>query len=463
MTDSLFKINVLVVLLLLFSNVSANNNTKQEAIISGIPWYDQHGKQVSAHGACVVKEGRKYYLFGEYKNDSTNAFTGFSCYSSSDLYNWKLERMVLPVQNSGKLGPNRVGERVKVMKCPLTGEYVMYMHVDDLNYKDQFVGYATSKKINGVYTFQGALLFNGKPVKKWDMGTFQDTDGKGYVITHSGNLYQLADDYKSITAQIVKDMTRHCEAPVIFKWNGIYYWIGSKLTSWEKNDNYYFTATSLGGPWAECGLIAPEGTLTWNSQSTFVLPIAGSEDTTLMFMGDRWSFPRQHSAATYVWQPLEISQGKLSMPVYFESWKVNLSTGKYQKFNPETMSVFSTNSKQGQWKSENNLLKSNEKDAKLTFKFKGGKVGIKAVSNTISGYAEINIKDHKNKIVLSSIVDFYSKNEYSSQIFLSPGLKLGEYTLTIQVLGDHPSWTDKSKTIYGSTDNFVTIEDVYVL
>ena len=40
-------------------------------------------------------------------------------YSSSDLTNWQFERVVLPVQKDGILGQNRVGERAKVMKCPL--------------------------------------------------------------------------------------------------------------------------------------------------------------------------------------------------------------------------------------------------------------------------------------------------------------------------------------------------------
>ena len=96
-----------------------------------------------------MKDGSRYYLFGEKHSDTSNAFAGFTCYSSHDLYNWKFERVALPVQPSGKLGPNRVGERVKVMKCPTTGEYVMYMHVDTLGYKDQFVGYATANSITG--------------------------------------------------------------------------------------------------------------------------------------------------------------------------------------------------------------------------------------------------------------------------------------------------------------------------
>ncbi len=92
---------------------------ENKAIVSGVSWFDQNNQEVNAHGGCVVKEGDKYYLFGEYKSDTINAFTGFSCYSSSDMVNWKFEKIVLPVQENGLLGPNRIGERVKVMKSPL--------------------------------------------------------------------------------------------------------------------------------------------------------------------------------------------------------------------------------------------------------------------------------------------------------------------------------------------------------
>ena len=139
----------------------------EKVVNNGIPWFDDRGEIVNAHGACIVKENGRYYLFGEYKSDKSNAFPGFSCYSSDDLVNWKFERVVLPVQPSGILGPNRVGERVKVMKYPSTGEYVMYMHADDMNYKDPHIGYATCSIIAGEYKLHGPLLYEGKPIRRW--------------------------------------------------------------------------------------------------------------------------------------------------------------------------------------------------------------------------------------------------------------------------------------------------------
>lgn len=32
------------------------------SIVNGVPWTDDHGKPVNAHGACIVEENGKYYL-----------------------------------------------------------------------------------------------------------------------------------------------------------------------------------------------------------------------------------------------------------------------------------------------------------------------------------------------------------------------------------------------------------------
>jgi hypothetical protein len=129
--------------------------------VGGVPKFDNSGQLVNAHGTCMVEDGGRYYLFGEYKSDTANVFTGFSCYSSADFVNWQFERIVLPQQKDGLLRPDRVGERVKVIRCSATGEYVMYMHCDDVGYNDPHIGYATCKTVNGDYEFQGVLLYEG--------------------------------------------------------------------------------------------------------------------------------------------------------------------------------------------------------------------------------------------------------------------------------------------------------------
>lgn len=424
-------------------------------IVSGIPWYDRYGHTVSAHGGGILKDKGKYYLFGEYKSDSSNVFNGFSCYSSADLSHWTFECIALPVQPTGALGPNRVGERPKVMRCPATGEYVMLMHVDSVNYKDQYVGYATSSTVNGQYHFRGPLLFDGKPIRKWDIGVFQDKDGRGYLITHSGNLYRLSNDFHSVEEQIVKDMTPHCEAPVLFRKNGFYFWLGSELTSWERNDNYYFTATSLRGPWTAHGHFAPKGSLTWNSQSTFVLPIEGPTDTTLIFMGDRWAFPRQHTAATYLWLPLQIKADTLLLPRYLQCWQPDLQSGRWHETSLPGRTPATTPALTGQWKTETApdgqiQYASAQKGDQLTLPFRGTRIGFYGKASPQGGYARICITNRKGEVLLRTGIDCYCNYPDYSLRFLSPVLPGGNYLMTVTVEGAHGVWRNKRGDLFGS-------------
>ena len=436
---------------------SAQNMEK--VIRNGMPWFDDHGNIVNAHGACIVEEKGRYYLFGEWKSDESNAFPGFSCYSSDDLVNWKFERVVLTVQPDGILGPNRVGERVKVMKCPSTGEFVMFMHADDMGYKDPYIGYATCKTINGEYQLQGPLLYQGKPVQRWDMGTFQDTDGKGYLLIHHGPIYRLSDDYQSIEMEVAH-VKGSGESPAMFKKDGIYYMLYSNLTSWEKNDNFYFTAPKIEGPWTKQGLFCPEGTLTYNSQSTFVFPLKRGNDTIPMFMGDRWSYPHQASAATYVWMPMQVNGTKLSIPEYWQCWDFNTLKPVDILRKGKRVSMKNIKPAVG-WTENRGCFVSNAKGSVLAVPFRGTHVAVVGKSDCHSGYARVSVLNAKKDTVYSSLVDFYSKYSEKAIRIITPEMEKGNYTLLVEVTGIKPVWTDKSKTIYGSDNTFVTIDDIY--
>ena len=412
-----------------------------KAILNGVPWYDQNGKPVSAHGANIIKDGDKYYMFGEYKTDSANVFTGFSCYSSDDLCNWRFERIAFSQQKDGRMGPSRVGERPKVLRCPTTGEYVMLMHSDNLRYKDPCVCYATSKTVNGEYTFQGPLLYKGQPIKKWDIGSFMDDDGQGYLLVHHGYIYRLAPDFHSADSCLMNGLAGTGESPAMFKKDGIYYWLSSHTTSWERNDNMYFTSKSLSGPWQYGGEFAPKGSLTWNSQCSFVLTLP---DGTPMYMGDRWSFPRQQSAATYVWLPMRTNGNDLMIPDYWEAW------------SPATVSRLSlaTQHIADGWTGE-------KPGDTYKQKINGGQcIAIYGTTDSQSGYAEIAIKDNKDREVFATSIDFYSKIPATGLRWVSPKLPKGGYTLEVRVSDMKPNWTDKTKTQYGSTGYQIKITEI---
>jgi hypothetical protein len=428
-----------IIILLAALTVSA------QTIINGVPWYDQNGKVVNAHGANIIRDGNKWWMFGEYKSDTTNCFPGFGCYSSTDLSSWKFERVVLPVQKSGLLGPNRVGERPKVQKCPKTGLYVMLMHADSTNYNDQYTCLAACSSINGDYKFLGPLKYKGEPIRNWDLGFFKDDDGRAYLIAIGGKIYRLSDDYLSADS-IVAQLRGMGESPAIFKKNGIYYLLTSHLTSWERNDNYYFTATSMSGPWKKHGLFCPEGTLTWNSQTSYVLMLP---DGTPMYMGDRWSYPHQSSCATQIWLPLHADGEQLSIPEYWQVWDLG------KKRPADILSKAKSKRTVG--------FKSDMKGKSISVKFRGRQVAFTGKTNMFSGYGRVYVTDMKGKTVYESYIDFYSMVPASGILCLTPRFPYGRYRLNISVTGEKPNWSDKRKNDYGSKGYEIEVDDVYII
>ena len=160
------------------------------------------------------------------------------------------------------------------------------------------------------------------------------------------------------------------ESPAMFKKDGIYYLLYSNLTSWEKNDNFYFTAPRIEGPWTRRGLFCPEGRLTYNSQTTFVFPLRHGNDTVPMFMGDRWSYPHQASAATYVWMPLLTEGTRISIPEYWQAWDIRTLRPTDALKGGKIVSP-ADGPCPDNWKKENGAILSDTRGSTLEMKFKG--------------------------------------------------------------------------------------------
>ncbi len=314
----------------------------------GITFKDTDGDLVNAHGGGIIRVCDTFYLHGEYFLSTTtdNDFNGFSMYSSRDLATWKKEGnkgIILPQQSSGQLGPNRKGERPHIIKCPATGEFVLYAHSADVTYQaDKEVVYATSPTVNGVYKFVGSLLStSGQIAAHSDMSAYADETG-AYVVTESGHVFTLSSDCHSWVSDkqfsALNGTTGGIEAPTVFHANGTYYFVGSDKTGWRANDDFYSTATSMNGPWTYKGYIAPEGKKTWMTQSTWVQPIVGSQGTVFMYWGDHWygdqdtSNPGVHNyLTTYVFQPLIFTNGTTLLPTYLASWKIDIGAGTWSQ------------------------------------------------------------------------------------------------------------------------------------
>jgi len=295
-------------------------------------WKDTNGNFINANGAGILNYNGTYYMFGEIKKGKTWLVPGqnwecyrvpaggVSCYSSKDLSTWKYEGVALTAvigDSSNDIDTGKVIERPKVIYNELTKKFVMWMHIDAKDYSFAHAGVAVSDNPAGPYKYLGSVQPNGQMSR--DMTLFKDDDNKAYLIYSSENnntmhVCLLSDDYLSPTktwSRILIDRNR--EAPALFKNQGKYYLVTSACTGWSPNAATYAVASHPLGPWKEYdNPCTGEGAeTTFQSQSTFVLPIKGKTDQ-YIFMADKWN-KLDLENSKYVWLPLLIKNGKVEI------------------------------------------------------------------------------------------------------------------------------------------------------
>lgn len=411
-------------------------------IMNGVPWFDQNHELVNSAGGCLLVEHGTYYLFGENRYEAKYGFTGFSRYTSVDLEHWVNTGLALGPQSNGLLGPNRIGERVKVMALA-TGGYVMLMHTDDIRGFDPCVGVATAEHLTDAFQFRGPLLFNGEPIRMWHIGAFTDNDGVNYLLTHEGDIYRLAPDGLSAVAKIADNIAPGTEAPALFYQDGHYFFLASRKTSWERNDNIYCTADHLAGPWTYRGNFCPPQSRTYDSQCAYVTFLPTDHGLQPVYLGDRRSFPYQASA-THVWLPLTVEGTTLSISKYWSAW--DWQTGK--PVMSKSIPLAWTETLQG---------------ASMTLAFRGRGIVLWGRTGIHSGYALVSLTTAMGKRVQHTRLDFYSQLDQVDPRYASGRLPLDDYRLTIQVEGIHGDWYDKSRRHYGSDGNRITVTGYQLL
>jgi len=314
-------------------------------------WPDITGKPINAHGGGILFHEGTYYWYGEFKEGRTWApeanrswggtrvmALGISCYSSTNLYDWKFEAIALPAvtnDRSHDLHTSKVIERPKVLYNRKTKKFVMWMHVDSEDYATARSGVAVSAKPTGPFTYLGSFRpdagvwpenitatdkqastnnslardFAGGQMAR-DMTVFVDDDGKAYQFYASEDnatmhVSLLSDDYLRPAGKYRRIFVgRSMEAPAVFKRNGKYYLIASGCTGWAPNAARSAVADSVWGPWTELGnpWEGTEADTSYNSQSSYVLPVRGPNET-FIFIADRWN-STDLPDSRYVWLPL---------------------------------------------------------------------------------------------------------------------------------------------------------------
>lgn len=303
--------------------------------------YDNSHNLIEGHDGGMIKVKSTYYWYGVDRT-STNTvglynknFYSINMYSSTDLASWTFLNRILTHNSDTALQGTDTKiidiSRPKIIYNESTRKYVMYFHLDDQsgfgNPKGSKLGIATCDSIGGNYTYIRG--FNPLGLDSRDMSAFVDDDGCGYIISATDKnskttIFKLTPDYLDVQKIVTNQLFG--EGIALFKRRGLYYAIFSEFRDWVNSDNWYQTATSLTGPWSGRVTLADPGTHTYESQITYVIATPGNQDTTYMYMGDRWANGTVNSR--YIWLPIKFNGTAMHMDLY-KSWKINTVTGTW--------------------------------------------------------------------------------------------------------------------------------------
>lgn len=362
--------NIITILFLLLCT-----NLLAQVLKPGEVWLDTDDVPINAHGGGVLYHKGTYYWYGTYMHEETSAaLKGVSVYSSKDLYRWENKKIALSVEPEGsghKIESGCLIERPKVIYNEQTGKFVMWFHLElkGRGYSAAEYGVAISDNPTGPFQFLHAgraysgiwpvnmiqqeregVLGMKEPTRRtpefmpavvngWfmfrDLGTgqmvrdmtlFVDEDNKGYHIFSSEenqtlHIAELSDDYCGYTGRYVRILPGKAnEAPAIFKRNGKYWLITSGCTGWAANPARLAVSESIWGSWSELPnpCIGDRANKTFESQSTFILPVIGKKDTWI-FMADRWN-DKNLMDSRYIWLPIKFENEKPVLQ-WYDTWK----------------------------------------------------------------------------------------------------------------------------------------------
>lgn len=311
----------------------------------GAVWNDTAGKPINAHGGGLLFHDGRYYWYGEHKEGATvspacnrswggtrTEVVGIHCYSSSDLLAWKDEGLALkavPEDAAHDLHPSKVLERPKVVFNAKTRRFVMWVHVDSVDYALSHAGVAVADAPTGPFRYLRSERPCGQMSR--DQTLFQDDDGSAWRFFASENnatmwVVKLSDDYLSHTGTHARIFVgRSMEAPTIVKRDGRYWMINSGCTGWAPNAARSAVADALPGPWKEQGnpCDGADADTTFRGQGACILPVAGRPGACI-FVADRWN-QNDLPDSRHLWLPITWEDGRPHLR-WRERWDLSVFT-----------------------------------------------------------------------------------------------------------------------------------------
>ncbi len=324
-------------------------------------WFDTTGQPIQAHGGALLKHDGVWYWYGEDKTAHINSevtwMTGVSCYKSRDLLNWENTGLCLKADPdpASPLHRSKVLERPKVLFNAATGKFVMWMHLDELDYHFSRAGIAVADQPEGPFRLVRSIRSftydygwpENDPRHQRELGNafldfnlFLDDDGQAYVFFVSENLAtiyvsKLSADFTDFLrperlgitwARILPNRLR--EAPAPFKYDGFYYLLTSGCDGWTPSRTLLARAPNLFGPWEIVSdpFVGPEAANSFRTQPTAVFAAPEAPAGSFVFMADRWN-PAELRDSRYVWLPFVMRKKSTTLDLRHE-WSFDIFTPK---------------------------------------------------------------------------------------------------------------------------------------
>ena len=339
--------------------------TEVKNLITNDAFYtDTDGNNIYSQGGGIYKFGDKYYWYGIryeeapiYAENPENGKAGnarfdtFTCYSSTDLVNWKNEGDIFSDKPDGWGGRMGVAYNENTKKYVLISQYA------------PGTLFAVSDKPEGPFKIDH-IKQDAFPIENnitGDQTVFQDDDGKAYIIcsSASGREYQYViplreSDFLDIDADNIKMLYHDADGKYIdengeittkekkgiegnsmFKYNGAYYFTGSDLFGWNSSNVYYLKSDEILGDYNKnTGLPnimdGAHASYAHNSQAGFYVTVHGSEQDLVLYCGDRWADFAGNGIGYNQWVPITVDENGTPHFNNVSQWKLDAAKGAWE-------------------------------------------------------------------------------------------------------------------------------------
>ncbi len=318
-------------------------------------WYTKDGSPIYSQGGGIFtfadpQTGKtKYYWYGVYYKEaetyltdptithSNNNFEGVTCYSSTDLVNWKFENIVLTKEEILKNVPKTWVGRLGVAYIRELKKYTLIVQCGNQ------VLFTTATSPTGEFTWHQRISMKEMigTTNTGDQTVFTDEDsGKSYLIYSYGSgrnkIYVSEIGVKDGMVNLL-DCTKvfqgeSREGNCMFKYRGKYYMAASNIYGWDASYAYYLVADDIRGPYLPANdmqvMKGCEDDYAHVTQTGFFVNVKGSKQETVIYCGDRWANFAGNGLGYNQWFPLSFD-GAAPYFNSLHSWNLNIKTGAW--------------------------------------------------------------------------------------------------------------------------------------